>query len=201
MKKYLYLLPVRTILFIIIFYIISLITKKDITETSTWWTLAVNIVNIIIIGILLLICKSNNIKFMQLFKKSKNKTTLKEMILIPIIISILALLGMNLAAYLIYNEIPYTPECMFQPIPLLLAICNILILPITTTLAEDGLYIGIGVNNIKNKYLSIIIPLFFYLIQHSFFPLIWDYKFMLFRFLSFLFIILFMCIYYKKKIT
>ena len=69
MKKYLYLLPVRTILFIIIFYIISLITKKDIHETSTWWTLAVNIVNIIIIGILLLICKNKNIKFMQLFKK------------------------------------------------------------------------------------------------------------------------------------
>ena len=182
-KKYLYLLPLRSILFVIVFYIISLIIKKDMNETAKWWTLAVNIVNIIIISILFKICKSNNIKFMQLFKKSASKTNLREIILIAIAISVLALLGMNLSAYLIYNKIPYTPECMFQPIPLLLAICNILILPITTTLAEDGLYLGIGVNNIKNKYLSIIIPLFFYLIQHSFFPLILDFKFMLFRFL------------------
>ena len=198
-NKYLFLLPIRTILFVIGFYIVSIISNKNINDTSAWWTFIVNVVNIIVIGILIRICKKNNIKFMQLFKQNNKKIKRIEIILVPIFIAILALLGMNISAFLIYKELPYTPECMFQPIPIIWAICNIILLPITTTLAEEGLYLGVGVNNIENKYLSILIPMFFYLLQHSFFPVILDIKFIIFRFISFIFMILFICVYYKRR--
>jgi len=47
--------------------------------------------------------------------------------------------------------------------------------------------------------LAIMYTVFFYAVQHSFIPLLWDYKYMLFRFLSFLPLMLFLGIQYHKK--
>lgn len=38
----------------------------------------------------------------------------------------------------------------------MLAVINVLLLPVTTALAEDGLYLGCGVNGIENKFGAII---------------------------------------------
>ena len=38
----------------------------------------------------------------------------------------------------------------------MLAVINVLLLPVTTALAEDGLYLGCGVNGIENKFGEII---------------------------------------------
>jgi len=54
---------------------------------------------------------------------------------------------------------------MIAPIPLWIAIINILILPISTALAEDGLYLGCGVNQIKNKYIQCCFFIFISSIQ------------------------------------
>ena len=59
--------------------------------------------------------------------------------------------GMYIAGFLCYGELPYLPAMMIQPIPIILAIINCMLLPLTTTLAEDGLYLGIGINSIQNK--------------------------------------------------
>jgi membrane protease YdiL (CAAX protease family) len=88
---------------------------------------------------------------------------------------------------------------MIAPIPLIFAIINSVILPITVPFAEDGLYLGCGVNYIKNKYLSICIPAFFYALQHSFIPTLLDGKYIVYRFLSFLPLTIILCWYYKKK--
>lgn len=197
MKKSLYLLPIRSILFILFFMFISVFFKIDINQTSKWWTLGLNIINVLTISIIWQNCKKNKVRFIDIFKSNK-KESIKEILLVALVIAILALVGMNITAFLIYHEIPYTPQCIFQSIPLWLAVINLFILPITTTIAEEGLYLGIGVNNIENKYKAIIIPLFFYLLQHIFFPFLLDFKFMIFRFFSFLFMMLFICTYYKK---
>lgn len=198
-KKYLWLLPIRSILFIVIFILVGVITNTTINETARWWTLAINIVNAITIGILLVICKQRKIRFMQLFNKEKAKSTKKEIFIGAVAIPILALLGMYIVGWIVYKEIPYTPEALMKPIPIALAIINIAILPITTTIAEEGLYLGIGVKQIENKKLSIIIPLFFYMLQHSFFPLIVDIRFIVYRFFSLFFMLTWICIYYKKS--
>jgi membrane protease YdiL (CAAX protease family) len=88
---------------------------------------------------------------------------------------------------------------MLQPIPLALSIINIFILPITTTMAEDGLYLGIGVNQIKNKYIATLFPAFFYALQHSFIPFLLDTKFIIYRFISFFPLTIIFCVYYYRK--
>jgi hypothetical protein len=66
------------------------------------------------------------------------------------------------------------------------------------------LYFGYSLNKIEqitnNKALAICYPMFFYSLHHSFIPLLFDFKYMLFRFLSFLPLMMILSIiYYKKK--
>jgi len=77
-----------------------------------------------------------------------------------------------------------------------LAIANIFVLPITTTLAEDGLYLGI-LNQTGSKFV-LITSAFFYALQHSFIPLLPDPSFRAYRFLSFLPLTVIMCVWYSK---
>ena len=58
---------------------------------------------------------------------------------------------------------------------------------------------GDGPGQFKNKYMAIIIPAFFYALQHSFIPLLFDFKFIVYRFLSFLPLTIIFCYYYYKK--
>ena len=88
---------------------------------------------------------------------------------------------------------------MIAPIPLWLAIINIVVLPISTAFAEDGLYLGCGVNQIKNKYAAIVIPALLFALQHSFIPTLFDLKYMIYRFLSFLPLTIILCMNYHKK--
>jgi len=87
---------------------------------------------------------------------------------------------------------------MSAPINVILAAANLLLLPLTVSIAEDGLYLGCGVNGIKNKYASVIVPTFFYALQHCFIPMLPDGKYIVYRFISFLPAALLLCLYYKK---
>ena len=58
---------------------------------------------------------------------------------------------MNVAGLICYKVIPYMAPMMAAPVPLILAIINFILLPLTVSFAEDGLYLGCGVNQIKNK--------------------------------------------------
>jgi membrane protease YdiL (CAAX protease family) len=104
-----------------------------------------------------------------------------------------------LSGFICYGKLPYLAPMMAAPIPLILAIINFIVLPLTVSFAEDGLYLGCGVNSFKNKYLAILVPAFFYALQHSFIPVLFDFKFIVYRFLSFLPLTIIFCYYYYKK--
>ncbi|MBR4619192.1 MAG: CPBP family intramembrane metalloprotease [Bacilli bacterium] len=199
MSKLKFLLPIRSILFILIFVIGSIIVNKNISDISNWWSIVASIVNIITIIILILVAKKLNISYFKLINCEKGKTNIKQVIVMCIITLIFASTGMYLGGYICYGVIPYLAPMMAAPIPLILAIINFIVLPLTVPFAEDALYLGCGVNSFKNKYMAIIIPAFFYALQHSFIPLLFDFKFIVYRFLSFLPLTIIFCYYYYKK--
>ncbi len=194
-----YLLPFRSIIFMLIFIVGAFITNKKISEISNWWSIVASLVNIITILILLFITKKQEINYWELINYQKGKTTAKQIISIAMLILLIGMIGMYLAGYICYGVIPYAAPMMIAPIPVWLAIINIIVLPISTAFAEDGLYLGCGVNQIKNKYMSIIIPALFFALQHSFIPTLFDVKYIIYRFLSFLLLTIILCWYYHKK--
>ena len=199
MKKLKYLLPIRSMMFILIFTIGSLIVNKNISDISNWWSIVATIVNITTILLLLLITKKININYSKLINYEKGKTKIKQVIIISLTVLFTGTLGMYLAGFICYGKFPYAAPMMIAPIPPILAVLNFIILPLTVSFAEDGLYLGCGVNSFKNKYMSILIPAFFYALQHSFIPTLWDVRFIIYRFLSFLPLTIILCWYYHKK--
>lgn len=193
------LLPIRCIAFILIFLCIHLITNKEYNELTNCWSIVCSIVNILLIILLVIFTRINKSNYLELINYEKGKTTKKEVLIICLIVLGLGMGCMYLAGLIIYQKFPYMAPDMIKPIPLWLAIIIFFILPITTALAEDGLYLGCGVNNINNKYLKVIIPGFFFALQHSFIPFLLDFKFILYRFLSFLPLTIILCYIYSKK--
>ena len=191
-----YLLPIRSIMFILIFVIGSWITSNSLNNISNWWSIVATIVNIVTIIILILVTKN---KYKELINYKEKETNLKQVIIISLIVLIVGTMGMYLAGFICYHKIPYSPLMMIKPIPAILAIINFIVLPLTVPFAEDGLYLGCGVNSFKNKYFAIFIPAFFYALQHSFIPTLFDFKYIVYRFLSFLPLTIILCSYYHKK--
>ncbi|MBR3133085.1 MAG: CPBP family intramembrane metalloprotease [Clostridia bacterium] len=194
-----YLLPIRSILFILIFVIGSIITNQKISDISNWWSIVATVINIVTIVILVIITRKMKSSYWKLINYEKGKTKIKQAVAMSIIVLLVGTSGMYLAGFICYGVIPYSPPMMIAPIPMILAIINTIILPLTVPFAEDGLYLGCGVNQIKNKYLAIFVPAFFYAIQHSFIPLLLDGKFIIYRFLSFLPLTIILCWHYHKN--
>ncbi len=198
-KSMVYLLPIRCVIFILIFVAGAMITGQKVEDISNWWSIAASIVNIVIICILCFFAKKNRSSYRELINYHKGKTNIKQIIAISVLVLVIGMTGMYLAGYFCYGIIPYAAPMMIAPIPVWFAVINVFILPITTAFAEDGLYLGCGVNQIQNKVLAITVPAFFFALQHSFIPTLFDLHYIMYRFLSFLPLTIFLCWYYYKN--
>lgn len=195
-----YLLPIRCILFLATFFLLSLITKLPYASISKWWTSVAMVCNIITIGILYIFSYKRGIRYKDLIHYEKGITKVSTAILICIITVVVGMAGLYLAGLICYGAFPYLDKTMIEPIPLWLAILVLLFLPLSTTLAEDGLYLGYALNTkTNNKWINISLAAFFYAFQHSFIPFLPNGIFILYRFLSFLPLTILICIWYQKN--
>ena len=193
------LLPIRSIVFVLTFVIGALIVRKSVDEISYWWSMVAVIVNILTILLLVYAARRNGQTFWELINYRKGVTRVGEVILVSLVILVVGTAGMYLAGYLCYGILPYAAPMMIAPIPKFFAIINLILLPVSTAFAEDGLYLGCGVNQIKNKYAAVLVPAFFFALQHCFIPTLFDAPYILYRFLSFLPLTVILCWYYYKK--
>ena len=194
-----YLLPFRCFVFLVVFVMGAILTNKKIDEISNWWSIVASIVNVITILLLIFASKKIGSNYRDLINYQKGKTTIAQIVKMTVVILAVGMSGMYFAGYVCYGVIPYAAPMMIAPIPLWMAIINIVVLPLSTVFAEDGLYLGCGVNQIKNKYAAVIIPALFFALQHSFIPTLFDIKYVIYRFLSFLPLTVILCMYYYKK--
>ena len=192
------LMPLRSLIFIAVFIVISMITVRKLADISNTWSVAASAVNIITVAALIFITRSDG-GLRKLLNYEKGKTTPKQAVGMSALILCLGMGGMYLAGFLCYGKIPYAPPMMIAPIPIPLAVINLILLPISTAIAENSIYLGCGVNTIKNRYLSVILPSFFFALQHSFIPTLPDARYMVYRFLSFLPLTIILCIIYRKN--
>ena len=190
------LIPLRSILFIVAGLTVALVINSTLAEISKWWTTIDIVINIITITILLIVCRSKGVTYGNYINYEKGKTGTKTAIVGIVLVLVIAMVGMYGAGFIFYGEIPHFPLMMIKPLPLWLAIASILILPITTTFAEDGIYLGV-LNKTDSKAI-LLTSIFFYAAQHCFIPLIFDLRYMTYRFVSFLPATTVMCLLYRK---
>ena len=197
-KRLTFLLPVRCVIFAAVFLVISAVTGKRLEDISNIWSVVVSVVNILLVLLLVLLTKKSG-GFLKLVNYEKGKTRPKQIIGMIILILLAGMGGMFLAGFICYGKLPYAAPMMIAPIPAVLAVINLFVLPVSTALAEDGLYLGCGTGLIRNRSASVVIPAFFFALQHSFIPMLIDARFMIYRFISFLPLTVVLCIIYSKN--
>ena len=197
-SKLKYLLPIRSILFILIFAIGTIITKQNLSDISNWWSIVATFVNIVTILILIVVTKKMKSSYWKLINYEKGKTRPKQVFAMIGIILLVGMAGMYLAGWICYGVIPYAAPMMIAPIPVAPAVINLIVLPVSTALAEDSLYLGCGVRQFENKFVAIIVPAFFFALQHSFIPTLPDVRYIIYRFISFLPLTVILCMHYHK---
>lgn len=197
-----FLLPLfRSVLFVAVGLIFAFFTKQTLEEASQWWFVLCIFGNVFTILLLLVVCKKEGTTYKHLVGSYKLKGNFKHILKITALMILLGMSGMYGFAYMIYG---YIPVIMIQPTLIWLAVINAILLPITIVFAELPLYFGYSLNGIErvtgNKTLSIVYPMFFYALQHSFIPLLFDWQHILFRFTSFLPLLLVLgLVYYNKR--
>ena len=195
-----FLLPLlRTILFIISGYLFVYITKLSFEDASRFWPLICIFVNIITLFVLSVVCRKDKITYRSLINYQSGELRTRYTLWVVMIMMVLGIGGMVGFGYLIYG---YIPVIMIQPLPIGFAIITLILLPITVVLAELPLYFGYALNGIdkitKNKTLAIVYPMFFYALQHSFIPLLFNWQHIVFRFLAFLPLLIILGFVYHK---
>ena len=194
------LLPIRSIVFLLTFVACAWMAGTELGQIGHWWSIIAVIVNVLTILLLIYAARKNGQTFWQLIKYRKGQTSWKAILLVTLLVLVIGMAGMYLAGFLCYGNMLYAPPIIIAPITKWIAIVNIVLLPISTTFAEDGLYLGCGTNQIKNKYIAIFVPAFFYALQHCFIPTLFDGRYIIYRFLSFLPLTIILCWYnYKKR--
>ena len=199
-KIYPCLLPVRSLLFCLLFLAYACMTDRQPGEISNIWSVMAVGVNLVTIAGLVLLTRRENSSYRELIHYRPGRTGIGKTIAITAAFVVIGMAGMYLAGFICYGAFfPAVTLEVTAPVPAVLAVINMVLLPLTVPFAEDGLYLGCGVNGIKNKYAAIIVPAFFYAFQHCFIPTFFDVRYMLYRFLSFLPLTVILCLYYYKK--
>lgn len=181
-------LPVfRSLLFIVGGFIFAHFSKQSLEEASSWWPILCTLYNLLTISLLIGVCKIEKINYRELLKfnlKGIKYSKVLKFVFIMILIGFIGMIGFSLV---FYNGLP---EFLIKPIIPWLAVVNLFLLPLTIVLAEMPLYFGYSLKRInertKSKYIALTYTVFFYALQHSFIPLLIDFEYMLYRFLSFL---------------
>ena len=196
-----YILPlVRSGLFIVVGLIFSMASDQSLEQASRWWSSICIVCNIIIIVLLLAIFKHEGSSYRMIIGYEKGQSSLKNTLELVLAMLALGVVGMYGFGYLFYG---YMPVTMVQPIPIWLALANIILLPLTNVFVELPLYFGYSLNGIEkmtgNTRLAIVYATVFYALQHSFIPLLADRKYILFSFVSFLPLLVFLALVYAKN--
>ncbi|MFO7612313.1 MAG: hypothetical protein R6W99_07505 [Clostridia bacterium] len=201
-KTYPFILPIfRSVLFIMAGLLFSLISGQTLAEAARWWSVICTACNILTIVLLIIVFRSEGKTYKDIIGYEKGRIKIKNTAPITLLMLFLGIGGMAAAGYIIYG---YMPVGLISPIPLWIAAINAVLLPITIIFAEFPLYFGYSLNGIEKitgrKVLAVAYTVFFYALQHSFIPFLIDWKHILFRFLSFLPLLLVLgIVYFKKK--
>lgn len=186
----------RSVLFLIFQFLIALTlaaagADAAWKESARWWTFLPILANIVTIYLLVRLFRAEGKRYLDIIKFSRPtfKTDLLWFLGSSIIGMPIAAAPMNIIGASIFGD-PMVPiHMMFIPLPAWALVVSLLF-PLTIGFAELPNYFGYAMPRLaaqlKNGWVAWLIASFFLGAQHMFLPLIFDWRFMLWRFLMYL---------------
>lgn len=207
--KVLGLLSLRTITFGIAFLLTALVfyligADHFFIDAGPWWPVYGLFANFLCFVVIRNELRKGKIKTLSLINYQKLK--IKKDLLLGlafILVSIILAVGSAFVfGYMMYDRYPYEKLPRFTDIPDIVIIIFVIVFPIVNSVLEEITYNGflfpVLNNKFKNTYLTISIVLFFFTLQHVFITFVPDIKYIIWRLLSFIPLLLFWIIIYSK---
>lgn len=192
-------LSFRPILFISIGLLIMLI-KKDYTFSANinLWSITFFIVNILTIFLMLPLMYIQRLSFKNIFKYREKEFKWWQYILIVISFLLASILGNIFAEYVIYGTFMEKIEILTKSYSKIFDYFLLILLPLSTILAEDFFFFGYLSNTVKNNKINHILITIIAIIQHALFPFSFDIVFMVYRIISMILLFSLYMIFYRK---
>ncbi|HOV13911.1 MAG TPA: hypothetical protein PK771_06480 [Spirochaetota bacterium] len=185
----------RSILFfisqLVVFLIILLfLGNNNWVESTKYWPLFALFGGVISLLLLhtTMIRKNESITIFYKFDKQYILKDIITIIILLIIIFPLIFISNILGAKLLFSDPAITQNMMFQKLPIW-AIVLTFIFPVITGISEIPIYYGFVLPKLsKYIHFTIAVPIvvFFHLLQHCFLPFVFDFKFIIWRFIMFI---------------
>ena len=187
----------RSVLFLsfqALFTLILWLTGRYTTwqDAARWWPVGVFLTNLVCVYLLAALYKKEGKRFSDVFRVNKPtiKSDLLALLLIFPVIGALGFLPNLLLGRWLFGDSLIALRMYIQPLPLWATIAAVFLFPVTQGLAELPTYFAYSMPRIEsqtgNSWLAVGVAGFFLSIQHVFAPLVFDYRFILWRGLMFL---------------
>lgn len=152
-----------------------------------WWPLSAIFTNLVCLYLLSRLFKGENLRYRDLLAVDR-KSIGKDMLILLgafIIIGPIAFLPNILLGNFLFGDSQIAANLMFRPLPMWAAITAFIFFPITQGLTELPTYFGYSEPRLsvlwKSKWAAILFTGFFLALQHMVLPLIFDWRFIMWR--------------------
>jgi hypothetical protein len=192
-------LPLRLVLFGVAQLGIGALLGGDWRVAAAWWPLSALAANLVTIGLLALLLRAERRSYWSLFRFRKGSVGKDWPWVLASVAALvpLALLPNVVLAGWLFGDAAIAQHMLLQPLPTW-AIWVSVLFPLTIPFAELPLYFGYAMPRIEAKTGSAILAAglaaLFLAAQHVTLPLIWDGRFMVWRFLMFLPLAMFLAV-------
>ena len=174
------------------------------TKAGPWWPVYGLLANYICFVIVNKALKKENVKFFSLvgYNAGKIRKDIRLSLVFILCSVILAVAPAIAFAYLMYGRYPYELVPSFSSIPMLIVIVFLVVSPVVNSAIEEITYNGFIFPRleakVKNTAVTVLWVLLFFTIQHVFITFAPDFKYMVWRLLSFVPLLLFWIIVYSR---
>jgi hypothetical protein len=161
-------------------------------EAARWWPVGVFLSNLVCVFLLIAFYKQEGKRFSDVFRinKSTIRSDLLALVLIFPIIGALGFFPNLLLGKWLFGDSLIALRMYIQPLPLWATIVAVALFPVTQGLAELPTYFAYSMPRMESQtgkpWLAVGLAGFFLSLQHVFAPLVFDYRFILWRGLMFL---------------
>lgn len=166
--------------------------KEAWTTSANWWPIIVGLANIVCLMILLKFFRTEGENYWELFRFQKNSMGKDLLFLLAFLAAAapLSYLPNVMLGKLLFGDPSATLQLFIRPLPIWAVYVSLIFFSVTQGLVEIPTYMLYIMPRLEkggmNRWLAILLPTLFLSAQHIAVPLLFDGKFILWRFFMFL---------------
>jgi len=160
--------------------------------SAAWWPVSVTLANLTCLLLLDGLMRREGLRLLDLYRVEKHVFWRELLLCLSTFIvgGPISFFPNILVGQLLFSDPARLTEMMFRPLPLGVVLVSMVLFPLTIALSELPTYLGYAMPRLTvqtgSRWWGFVLPVFMLSTQHVAFPLIFDGRFLLWRFLMFL---------------